>query len=96
MLDEYADWPGLGQVYWPERRFIWLRNGWVIKTGREVEYGMTGLTRDQASPKRLMQLRRKHWSIETGLHYRREVTFHEDATCMTKVAAGRILRRFIT
>jgi len=36
-------------------------------------------------------VRRKHWLIETGLHYRRDVTFHEDATRMTKGAAGRIL-----
>ena len=35
--------------------------------------------------------RRKHWLIETGLHYRRDVTFHEDATRMTISPAGRIL-----
>ncbi len=40
---------------------------------------------------RVMRIRRKHWLIETGLHYRREVTFREDATRMTKGAAGRIL-----
>lgn len=91
MLNDYVDWPGLGQVYRLERRFTWMRQGKVIKTSQEVEYGITSLTREKASPKRVMQVRRKHWLIETGLHYRRDMTFREDATRMTKAAAGRIL-----
>jgi predicted transposase YbfD/YdcC len=91
LLNDYADWPGLGQVYRLERHFTWLRRGKVIKTSHEVEYGITSLTREKASPKRVMQIRRKHWLIETGLHYRRDVTFREDATHMTKGASGRIL-----
>lgn len=91
MLNDYVDWPGLGQVYRLERRFTWMHQGKVIKTSQEVEYGITSLSREKASPKRVMQVRRKHWLIETGLHYRRDVTFREDATRMTKEAAGRIL-----
>jgi predicted transposase YbfD/YdcC len=91
MLNDYVNWPGLGQVYRLERCFTWMRQGKVIKTSQEVEYGITSLTREKASPKRVMQVRRKHWLIETGLHYRRDVTFREDATRMTKGAAGQIL-----
>lgn len=91
MLNDYVDWPGLGQVYRLERRFTWLRQGKVIKTSQEVEYGITSLTQAKASPKRVLQIRRKHWLIETGLHYRRDMTFREDATRMTRGAAGRIL-----
>jgi len=91
MLNDYVDWPALGQVYRLERHFTWIRQGKVMKTSHEVEYGITSLTRKEASPKRVMQVRRKHWLIETGLHYRRDVTFREDATRMTKGAAGRIL-----
>ena len=91
MLNDYLDWPGLGQVYRLERCFTWVRRGKVTKTSREVEYGITSLTRAKATPKRVMQVRRKHWRIETGLHYRRDVTFREDATRMTKGASGRIL-----
>ncbi len=40
---------------------------------------------------RLIEVRRKYWHIETSLHYRRDVTFREDATRMTIGAAGRIL-----
>ncbi|MGQ9611366.1 ISAs1 family transposase [Chloroflexus sp.] len=91
MLNDYRDWPGLGQVYWLKQHFSWIRQGEVIKTSHEVEYGITSLTREQASPKCVMQVRRKHWLIETGVHYRRDVTFREDAACMTKGASGRIL-----
>lgn len=91
MLNDYLDWPGLKQVYRMERHFTWIRQGKAIKTSREVEYGITSLSREKALPKRLLQVRRKHWQIETGLHYRRDVTFREDATRMTKGAAGRIL-----
>jgi predicted transposase YbfD/YdcC len=91
LLNDYVDWPGLGQVYRLERRFTWMRQGKVIKASQEMEYGITSLTREKASPQRVLQIRRKHWRIETGLHYRRDVTFREDATRMTKGAAGQIL-----
>lgn len=91
MLNDYVDWPGLGQVYRLERTFTWLRKGKVLKTSQEVEYGITSLTREKASPQRVLQIRRRHWLIETGLHYRRDVTFREDVTRMTIGAAGRIL-----
>jgi predicted transposase YbfD/YdcC len=91
MLNDYLDWPGLGQVYRLERQFNWLRRGEIFKTSTEVELGITSLPRDQASPAQVLQTRRSHWHIETTLHYSRDVTFHEDATRMTIGAAGRIL-----
>jgi predicted transposase YbfD/YdcC len=91
MLNDYLDWPGVGQVYRLEREFSWIRQGQIYKTSREIEFGITSLSREQASPAKVLQVRRKHWFIETGLHYRRDVTFHEDATRMTIGAAGRIL-----
>lgn len=91
LLNEYLDWPGSGQVYRLERTFTWMRRGQAIKTSHEVEYGITSLTREKASARRVLQVRRQHWLVETGLHYRRDVTFHEDATRMTKGSAGCIL-----
>jgi len=91
MLNDYLDWPGLGQVYCLERQFSWIRRGQVYKTSCEVEYGITSLSHQDSSPKKVLALRRQHWAIETGLHYRRDVTFHEDATRMTKGHAGSIL-----
>lgn len=91
MLNEYLDWPGVGQVYRLERKFDWVRQGKVFKTSCEIEYGITSLSNTNASPPQVLQFRRGHWFVETGLHYRRDVTFREDATRMTIGTAGRIL-----
>lgn len=91
LLNGYLDWPGSGQVYRLERTFTWMRRGQAIKTSHEVEYGITSLTRAKASARRVLHVRRQHWLVETGLHYRRDVTFHEDATRMTQGTAGCLL-----
>jgi len=80
MLNAYSTWPGLSQVYRLERHFQWFRSGHCYHTSRETEWGITSLDRTQASPLHLLKVRRAHWGIENGLHGRRDVTFHEDAT----------------
>lgn len=82
MLNAYAAWPGLAQVYRLQREFQWWRQGRCYKTSCEVEFGITSLARPQATPQRLLEIRRAHWGIETGSHYRRDVTLREDATRM--------------
>jgi hypothetical protein len=87
-LAGYSDWPGLAQVFRLERE----RH--VVKTGkceRAVGYGLTSLPPTEASPARLLALARAYWGIENGLHYRRDVTFHEDATRLTQGHAGRAM-----
>lgn len=91
MLNAYAAWPGLAQVYRLERQFQWWRRGRCYRTSCEVEFGITSLTQQQASPLRLLQIRRTHWGIETGLHYRRDVTLREDATRMTVGNTGKVM-----
>ncbi len=91
MLNPYAAWPGLAQVYRLEREFQWWRRGVCYKTSREIEFGITSLTRQKASPRQLLQIRRSHWGIETGSHYRRDVTLKEDATRFTIGQGSRIL-----
>lgn len=76
LLGGLSDWPGLAQVFRLERRARLLAQG---KTRHEVVYGVTSLTREAAAPAQLLALVRQHWHIENGLHYRRDVTFHEDA-----------------
>jgi predicted transposase YbfD/YdcC len=69
-----------------------------------VVYAITSLTFAQASPARLADLIRGHWTIENGLHHVRDVTLAEDASqvrtgtapqvmaCLRNLAIG-ILRR---
>lgn len=91
MLNVYAAWPGLAQVYRLERQFYWRRNGRCYHTSCEVEFGITSLTRKEVSPEKLLILRRAHWGIETGLNYRRDVTLNEDATRMTIGNTGKVM-----
>jgi predicted transposase YbfD/YdcC len=87
-LKGYSDWPGLEQVFRLERERITSKSG---KHQREVAYGLTSLTPAEASPARLLALTRAYWGIENGLHYRRDVTFHEDATRLTQGHAGHVM-----
>lgn len=91
MLNPYSSWPGLAQVYRLQRQFQWWRNGHCYRTSDAVEFGIASLSRSQAAPSRILKLRRAHWGIETGLHYRRDVTFQEDATRMTVGHAGKVM-----
>ena len=91
MLNTYAAWPGLAQVYRLQRQFQWRRKGRTYRTSSEVEFGITSLTRKQLTPEQLLQIRRTHWGIETGLHYRRDVTLQEDATRMTVGTTGKVM-----
>lgn len=88
MLNDYLDWPHLGQVFKLERRFTQLSTG---ETEYEVQYGLTSLTAQLASPERLLKIVRSEWGIESGLHYRRDVTFQEDQTRMTNKSMGRAM-----
>lgn len=87
-LTGYCDWPGAAQVFRLERERLQLKSG---KQEREVVYGLTSLAPAEASPTRLLELGRAYWGIENGLHYRRDVTFHEDATRLTQGHAGRVM-----
>jgi len=91
MLNSYSTWPGLAQVYRLERQFQWWRSGRCYRTSCEVEFGITSLSRAKATPDRLLCFRRDHWGIEIGLHYRRDVTFKEDATRMTIGNTGKVM-----
>ena len=76
MLNSYSDWPHLAQVFSIERRTLTLATGEV---STEQTYGITSLTPAEANPERLLEIIRAHWGIENQLHYRRDVSMHEDA-----------------
>ena len=87
-LNDFLDWPFLQQVFKLERHFTYLKTG---KTIHQVVYGLTSLHKTEISPHQLLTGIRSYWAIENGLHYRRDVTLHEDRTRMTKGHAGQVM-----
>jgi predicted transposase YbfD/YdcC len=84
----FSDWPDLGQVFQIERERRTVKSGAVT---REIVHGLTSLSAPSADPPSLLGLVRDYWGIENGLHYRRDVTFREDATRLTVGQAGRVM-----
>jgi predicted transposase YbfD/YdcC len=87
-LQDFLDWPYFQQVFKLQRTFIVLKTGQVQA---QIVYGLTSLARDQITPRQLLTLICSYWGIENGLHYRRDVTLHEDHTRMTQRNAGRVM-----
>lgn len=87
-LNDFLEWPFPQQVFKLERFVTVQKTG---HTRQETLYGITSLPAEQASPARLLEMLRSYWGIENGLHYRRDVTLHEDETRFTKHAAAHIM-----
>lgn len=87
-LNNYLDWPYLQQFFKIERRVTTLSTGEV---STEVQYGLTSLPSEFTCPTRLLGIVRSEWGIESGLHYRRDVTFQEDRTGMTDKSLAMIV-----
>lgn len=74
LLNHYAEWPGIQQVFRLERR----RQTGLAATDTEIGYGITSLRAADAGPAKLLAFSRRHWAIENQLHYPRDVSLHED------------------
>lgn len=88
MLNDYLDWPHIAQVFRLERRFTDLATG---RVWAETQYGLTSLSARAAGPERVLTIVRSEWEIESGLHYRRDVTFEEDRTRITRKSMGHVM-----
>ena len=73
MLKGYSDWPGLERVCRIQRTVVK-----DAETSVDISYAITSLSAERAYPSRLLELSRKHWTIENRLHWVRDVTFDED------------------
>lgn len=82
----YSDWPGLAQVVRLER--TWREHG---QTKRARHYGITSLPPAAADARRLLALKRGHWSIENGLHRTKDVVLGEDASLVHRGAGPTVM-----
>ncbi len=74
-LNTDLDFPHVGQAFLIEREVIYKKSR---KVSTEMALGMTSRSPDQASPKRLLELNRGHWTIENRCHYVIDWNFDED------------------
>ena len=85
-LNEYLDWPGVGQVGQVESRVT--RDG---KTTSEVRTFITSAPRSEAGAGTLLTWARGHWSIENRSHHVRDVTMGEDASRIRKGSGPQVM-----
>jgi len=69
------EWCGIEQVFRIERVVSKQES-----ISREVAYGITSLSPQQAGPDEIGRVVRRQWWIENRLHWRRDVTLREDAS----------------
>jgi len=87
-LNDFLDWPFLQQTFKLER---WVTIQKTGQTRHQIIYGITSLSAEQASPEQLLEMLRSYWGIENGLHYRRDVSLHEDRTRFSKHSAAHVM-----
>jgi len=85
---------GAEQLIRLERVRETVRKGQVIKTQKEIVFGFSTLSADEASPERHLQLYRNHWSIENRQHHRRDRTQDEDRCQVHETRSARNLPPF--
>lgn len=73
-LNDYLDFPHVKQAFKVERLTFYKKSG---KQRRDVAYGITSKTPQQASPAQVLRDNREHWSIES-CHYIIDWNFDED------------------
>lgn len=73
-LNAYLDFPHVGQVYLIERECFDKKSG---EQSLDIALGVTSRPPPQASPQRVLEVNRGHWSIES-VHYIIDWNYDED------------------
>lgn len=74
-LNDYLNFPHVGQAFIIERETMNKKTG---KASREIAYGITSRTPEQADPERVLITNRGHWCIENSCHYILDWNYDED------------------
>lgn len=80
-LNDYLDFPHVGQVFKVERISINKKSG---KESREIVFGLTSKTPEFASAEQVLKDNRNHWSIENSCHYIIDWIYDEDRSRISK------------
>jgi len=83
-LNDYLDFPHVGQVYLIEREAIEKKSG---RQSSEVALCITSRTPEQAGPADLLRINRGHWTVENSCHYVLDMTWDEDR-CRIRTGHG--------
>ena len=83
-LNDYLDFPYVGQAFAIERETIKKSNG---KRSVDIAYGITSRSPQQADPRRLLEINRGHWTIENSCHYILDWNYDEDR-CRIRTGYG--------
>lgn len=83
-LNDYLDFPHVGQVFLIEREAIDKKSG---RERGEVALGITSRTPEQAAPADLLRINRGHWTVENSCHYVLDMTWDEDR-CRIRTGYG--------
>lgn len=93
-LNGYLDFPHVRQVFAIERTSIEKKTG---QSSRDIAYGITSRSPQQADARGLLEINRGHWSIENSCHYILDWNYDEDR-CRIRTGHGpeniTCLRRF--
>jgi predicted transposase YbfD/YdcC len=87
-LANKMEFPFIEQVIEIKRKSEEVKTGEVSE---ETIYAITSLRVEEYGAKECLEVTRGHWSIENGLHRRRDVTFKEDAIRQTSKRGGRVM-----
>lgn len=81
-LNDYVNFPFVEQVFKIERHVFHKKSQ---KESREVVYGVTSRSAEQASAKAVLHTNRHHWCIENSCHYIIDWNYDEDRS---RIRAG--------
>jgi predicted transposase YbfD/YdcC len=83
-LNDYLDFPYVAQAFAIERISINKKTG---QSSRDIAYGITSRSPQQADPQRLLEINRGHWTIENSCHYILDWNYDEDR-CRIRTGYG--------
>ncbi len=80
-LNDYLDFPHVGQVFMIERIIYFTKSG---KETKVIAFGLTSKSPEQASAEDVLKDNRGHWCIENSCHYIIDWIYDEDRCRIAK------------